>query len=691
MVYSYNVNEARLHKDLFENYDKITKPTNRTTRVDLHVNIKHFDMEWKDARLRWNPREYDGIEQIHVPHVQLWKPDIEVYNRASAEDEMHYGETMATIFSKGRILFVPQVKLHFTCTMDLTYWPHDKHNCTCILGSAVHDVFDIELRNKYEKPEADLPMRFTAGGLNLTRSSWDILNTDFTRIIRPPYMMLHMTIEVSRNAPAYEWTIKGPAVGLSILTLVLFFMPPAIGEKLIFGGLCLLLDLLFIFYTNMTISMAPNHTPLIVQMICEQAMLVIGSIVVGSVSFRFARDPHSAGLPPIIKRPIIVLSSCICLRNYRNMASRAHRQAYIQTLKPNEFEMKENGNGPNGPNAQIYRPDLNICPGFDWLLLAAFIDRICLIIYVIVFIVFRVDSQQKKNVWFLLVTVGEESTGIMIQSSVRYLLHSPPTSAKTICQLFNLTKRGVSRSLCTSSQICNFECQSKHKRSDVVCLSQPYRFQVLPHVPVPGVQRFASTVAGQISEPGKFKRLVKKMGWLEHSKSKLRRSGYILYTNVEKIDIMNFFEVCELPDTFFSWFLVIELHVWMMMVRLMAEGEEGRFTRNSLVEAMWEDVQMRAKKLECSASACNEQIQEIVGSFQTALFTYDEGLLGDDKALASALWRRLFSRNCSDPERIECCVHYVRMQIANLDSLPRKDFMLDCKLEWLPMHEKRDS
>jgi hypothetical protein len=39
------------------------------------------------------------------------------------------------------------------------------------------------------------------------------------------------------------------------------------------------------------------------------------------------------------------------------------------------------------------------------------------------------------------------------------------------------------------------------------------------------------------------------------------------------------------------------------MVRTMAEGEEGRFVRNSIVEAMWEDVSTRAKRLEvCTRS-----------------------------------------------------------------------------------------
>jgi cytochrome b pre-mRNA-processing protein 3 len=62
----------------------------------------------------------------------------------------------------------------------------------------------------------------------------------------------------------------------------------------------------------------------------------------------------------------------------------------------------------------------------------------------------------------------------------------------------------------------------------------------------------------------------------------------------------NHFYVLEfqMADTFYSWFLITELHVWMLMVRTMAEGEEGRFVRNNMVEAMWQDISTRAKKLE---------------------------------------------------------------------------------------------
>ena len=52
-----------------------------------------------------------------------------------------------------------------------------------------------------------------------------------------------------------------------------------------------------------------------------------------------------------------------------------------------------------------------------------------------------------------------------------------------------------------------------------------------------------------------------------------------------------------MPDTFYSWFVITELHVWMLMVRCMAEGPDGQVLRNCIVQSMWNDVNQRTKQL----------------------------------------------------------------------------------------------
>ncbi|XP_076437873.1 ubiquinol-cytochrome-c reductase complex assembly factor 1-like [Babylonia areolata] len=158
---------------------------------------------------------------------------------------------------------------------------------------------------------------------------------------------------------------------------------------------------------------------------------------------------------------------------------------------------------------------------------------------------------------------------------------------------------------------------------------------------------------------------------LKYPKSVLTLAGFRMHICcTEMIDHQQFFKEFDLPDTFNSWFLVTNLHVWLCMVRLAGLGKDGRVLRNCLVKAMWEDVEARSKQLGEAASltARKEGIRQLVDVFHASLFAYDEGLLGDDKTLAGAVWRVFFEmRHDVDPAHLELVVAYVRKQVAHID------------------------
>lgn len=206
--------------------------------------------------------------------------------------------------------------------------------------------------------------------------------------------------------------------------------------------------------------------------------------------------------------------------------------------------------------------------------------------------------------------------------------------------------------------------------------------------------QLASSAEEDQQQGGFLKRFIARMGWIDNSKVRLRVSSCALYESVaDSINYAEFFTLFRMPDTFNTWFLITELHVWMLLVRSMAEGAEkdaaGRYLRNCIVETMWNDVTTRAKKLAAdNPSAVKPQIQMLSEQFQAALISYDEGISFDDKALAAALWRRFFSGKCDDYEKLELLVKYVRKQMSMLDQLSRYDFAIKPKVQWLPLVEK---
>ncbi|KAG8232286.1 hypothetical protein J437_LFUL011226, partial [Ladona fulva] len=172
-----------------------------------------------------------------------------------------------------------------------------------------------------------------------------------------------------------------------------------------------------------------------------------------------------------------------------------------------------------------------------------------------------------------------------------------------------------------------------------------------------------STHSPKLATSKFVQKLKDRIKWFDYSKSILRAGGVKLYENVaDRIRHEEFFEVLGLPDTLYSWFLVLELHVWMVMARVMAE-KDGRFVRNVVVESMWADVRIRINKLQDnSATNISNTLEELSQQFGAAIIAYDEGLMSDDRCLAGALWRRILQQKYGNAASLEILVKYVREQ-----------------------------
>lgn len=36
---------------------------------------------WQDDHLSWDPKDYDGVQEIHISSDDIWTPDISLYNK----------------------------------------------------------------------------------------------------------------------------------------------------------------------------------------------------------------------------------------------------------------------------------------------------------------------------------------------------------------------------------------------------------------------------------------------------------------------------------------------------------------------------------------------------------------------------------------------------------------------------------
>jgi len=195
-----------------------------------------------------------------------------------------------------------------------------------------------------------------------------------------------------------------------------------------------------------------------------------------------------------------------------------------------------------------------------------------------------------------------------------------------------------------------------------------------------------------------FQRMRKKIfreGELRVPKYVLLRSGNGLATTAtHKVDVVQWFKAFDMPDTFFSWWLITEIHAWMLCTRVkVGETADGQLIRNTIVEALWEDLETRTKQISgFTGSRRKNQVWDLAEEFQTALVVYDVGALGDDMALANAVWKRFFLANeDADPQKIELLVKYIRKTMAHLDSISTHDLFTgeiqQPKIDWFSIEK----
>jgi len=160
---------------------------------------------------------------------------------------------------------------------------------------------------------------------------------------------------------------------------------------------------------------------------------------------------------------------------------------------------------------------------------------------------------------------------------------------------------------------------------------------------------------------------------------------------VEGMNFEEFFEACELPDTFQSWFVILHLHIWMCLVRLKTEGKDGRYLYRKLVEMMWHDVEERIKNLgTIDSTVVRDNLRVLLKQFYGLTIALDEGLLCDDTVLATALWRNLFyNKKETDAEVLARLVEYVRKNVQHLETYSREHLLFrGGKFTWLPFKEQ---
>jgi len=90
---------------IFIDHDKSAK--------QLTIAVFEFH-SWKDSRLTWNPKDYDGVKSLRIPSKLVWIPDTRLYNTVPAVMDRD-GDVNAVVTSDGTVLWVPRSNYQIHC------------------------------------------------------------------------------------------------------------------------------------------------------------------------------------------------------------------------------------------------------------------------------------------------------------------------------------------------------------------------------------------------------------------------------------------------------------------------------------------------------------------------------------------------------------------------------------------------
>ncbi|XP_037078517.1 acetylcholine receptor subunit alpha-like isoform X2 [Pollicipes pollicipes] len=359
-----NPDAKRLYDDLLSNYNKLVRPVVNVTdplKVQIKlklsqlidVNLKNqimttnlwVEQHWEDYKLKWEPKEYGGVTMLHVPSDHIWRPDIVLYNNADGNFEVTLA-TKATLYYDGKVEWKPPAIYKSSCEIDVEYFPFDEQTCVMKFGSWTYDGKQVDLRHVEETP----PDPKVKIGVDLSdfylSVEWDILDVPairhekFYTCCNEPYLDITFNITMRRKTLFYTVNLIIPCMGISFLTVLVFYLPSDSGEKVSLSISILLSLTVFFLLLAEIIPPTSLVVPLLGKFVLFTMILdtlsICVTVVVLNIHFR---SPQTHSMAPWVRRVFIhILPRLLVMRRPQYSTYDRHR-VLIRTC--NGLEVRE--------------------------------------------------------------------------------------------------------------------------------------------------------------------------------------------------------------------------------------------------------------------------------------------------------------------------------------------------------------
>ncbi|KAK0181639.1 hypothetical protein PV327_003909 [Microctonus hyperodae] len=389
-IYEANPDTKRLYDDLLSNYNRLIRPVvnnSETLTVLLglklsqliEMNLKNqvmttnvwVEQKWFDYKLQWDPDDYGGVEMLYVPSENIWLPDIVLYNNADGNYEVTL-MTKATLKYTGEVSWKPPAIYKSSCEINVEYFPFDEQSCLMKFGSWTYNGAQVDLKHMLQTPGSNL----VETGIDLSdfylSVEWDILevpaarNEEYYPCCTEPYSDITFNITMRRKTLFYTVNLIIPCVGITFLTVLVFYLPSDSGEKVSLCSSILLSLTVFFLLLAEIIPPTSLAIPLLGKYLLFTMILVTLSIwiTVCVLNVHF-RSPSTHKMSNWVRQVFLHWMPRILMMRRTPYATPEYSDMYTETGYANEIDYSY------GDSVSDYTTDLKENPDeFDGVTLA---------------------------------------------------------------------------------------------------------------------------------------------------------------------------------------------------------------------------------------------------------------------------------------------------------------------------------
>ncbi|VDN54667.1 unnamed protein product, partial [Dracunculus medinensis] len=402
---NYKLPAKSLYENLFDGYQKELRPVNnytKPTKVALKFWLKQIlkvnardqivkvhcwlELYWNDEFLKWNPSLFNGIKQIHVPAGRIWEPDILVYNNANMNTANNELETNAVIKHNGNIILFKSLITDVTCNMNLIDFPFDQQVCYLTFSSWSMDSGDIELEATNNTDNL---------AMYISNAEWSLADfaiktyRKYYECCTQPFIDVTYFMVIKRSPSYYLFSLVIPSAVITVVTMVGFFTPHSTSgentEKVSLGVTALLSMAIIMMMVSDNVPTTSEVIPLIGKYYIGLIFLIFLAAITTTLTLTYQMRGNS-GIP--INRFIRSLYEKIACSSFLSWIFSVHFSKFNYDNDSITLEKVSFLSSKSFKRRKIRQ---------EWQQATRIIDRLVMIFYVLITIIFVVYVLRKSH------------------------------------------------------------------------------------------------------------------------------------------------------------------------------------------------------------------------------------------------------------------------------------------------------